>query len=139
MSAPSFSSFPPSFSSFPDIEPGPSKPSSSKREDTQQKDKVREKRDKERKKKERKGERRRGDGYDVSDEERRRRKKESRRRDEGDLRDREDYTESRNGYSDMGSGTVPLFYSDRKGDQLNLTYGGLHAGDVPRYNLVCRK
>lgn len=30
----------------------------------------------------------------------------------------------------------PLYYSDRKGDPLNQTYGSLHAGDVPKYRLV---
>ena len=29
-----------------------------------------------------------------------------------------------------------FFYSDRKGDLLNIQYGGLHAGDVPKYRLV---
>ncbi|PFH54787.1 hypothetical protein AMATHDRAFT_134942 [Amanita thiersii Skay4041] len=28
------------------------------------------------------------------------------------------------------------FYSDRKGDILNVQYGGLHPGDVPKYHLV---
>ncbi|KIY45744.1 hypothetical protein FISHEDRAFT_76294 [Fistulina hepatica ATCC 64428] len=27
------------------------------------------------------------------------------------------------------------YYSDRKGDPLNVTYGGIHGGDVPRYHL----
>ncbi|GAA5922599.1 uncharacterized protein JCM15063_003358 [Sporobolomyces koalae] len=27
----------------------------------------------------------------------------------------------------------PLFYESRKGDDLNIAYGGLHRGDVPRY------
>ncbi|GAA5907948.1 nuclear exosome regulator NRDE2 [Sporobolomyces salmoneus] len=27
----------------------------------------------------------------------------------------------------------PLFYESRKGDDLNIVYGGLHRGDVPRY------
>lgn len=27
----------------------------------------------------------------------------------------------------------PLFYSDRKADDLNVKYGGLHRGDIPRY------
>lgn len=31
------------------------------------------------------------------------------------------------------------FFSDSRGDPLNLTYGGLHAGDIPRYNLVNRR
>ncbi|KAH0838206.1 NRDE-2, necessary for RNA interference-domain-containing protein [Lanmaoa asiatica] len=30
----------------------------------------------------------------------------------------------------------PLFYSDRKGDPLNVTYGCLHTGDVPKYRPV---
>lgn len=33
----------------------------------------------------------------------------------------------------------PLFYSDRKGDALNLTYGCLHTGDVPKYRPVARE
>jgi hypothetical protein len=32
--------------------------------------------------------------------------------------------------------TSTVFYSDRKGDHLNVRYGGLHAGDVPKYRLV---
>ncbi|PPQ62959.1 hypothetical protein CVT24_006065 [Panaeolus cyanescens] len=30
------------------------------------------------------------------------------------------------------------FYSDRRGDFLNIQYGGLHVGDVPKYHLVDR-
>ena len=29
-----------------------------------------------------------------------------------------------------------LFFSDRKPDRLNIQYGGLHAGDVPRYRSI---
>ncbi|KAF9527838.1 NRDE-2, necessary for RNA interference-domain-containing protein [Crepidotus variabilis] len=29
-----------------------------------------------------------------------------------------------------------LFYSDRRGDVLNVQYGGLHTGDIPRYHVV---
>jgi hypothetical protein len=29
-----------------------------------------------------------------------------------------------------------VFYTDRKGDRLNVSYGGLHAGDIPKYRLV---
>ena len=29
-----------------------------------------------------------------------------------------------------------FFYSDRKGDLLNIQYGGLHAGDIPKYRIV---
>ncbi|KAI6104062.1 NRDE-2, necessary for RNA interference-domain-containing protein, partial [Pisolithus croceorrhizus] len=31
------------------------------------------------------------------------------------------------------------FFSDRKGDPLNITYGGIHAGDLPKYRPVNRK
>lgn len=29
-----------------------------------------------------------------------------------------------------------LFYSDKRGDMLNIQFGGLHVGDVPKYHLV---
>jgi hypothetical protein len=29
-----------------------------------------------------------------------------------------------------------VFYTDRKGDRLNVRYGGLHTADVPKYRLV---
>jgi hypothetical protein len=29
-----------------------------------------------------------------------------------------------------------LFYSDRRGDFLNIQFGGLHVGDVPKYHVV---
>jgi hypothetical protein len=29
-----------------------------------------------------------------------------------------------------------FFYSDRKGDSLNVQYDGLHAGDIPKYRIV---
>jgi hypothetical protein len=29
-----------------------------------------------------------------------------------------------------------FFYSDRKGDLLNIHYGALHAGDIPKYRIV---
>ncbi|EIN14098.1 hypothetical protein PUNSTDRAFT_140471 [Punctularia strigosozonata HHB-11173 SS5] len=32
--------------------------------------------------------------------------------------------------------TRPLYITDRKGDPLNVHYGGLHAGDVPKYRLL---
>jgi hypothetical protein len=34
---------------------------------------------------------------------------------------------------------TPLFYSDRIGDPLNVHYGGLHAGDIPKHHLVARE
>jgi hypothetical protein len=38
-----------------------------------------------------------------------------------------------------GDGALPLFYSDRRGDSLNVRFGGLHAGDVPKHFLVDRE
>lgn len=32
-----------------------------------------------------------------------------------------------------------IYYSDRKGDQLNVKYGGLDSRDVPKYTLVARE
>jgi hypothetical protein len=32
----------------------------------------------------------------------------------------------------------PSSYSDRKGDSLNIRYGGLHTRDVPKYHIVGR-
>ena len=38
-----------------------------------------------------------------------------------------------------GGGALPLFYSDRRGDSLNVRFGGLHAGDIPKHYLVERE
>ena len=32
--------------------------------------------------------------------------------------------------------TQHIFYSDQKGDQMNLQYGALHSGDIPKYRPV---
>lgn len=121
MSAPSFSSFPPSFSSFPDTEAGPSRPHS-KEKDKERKEKHGKK---ERKSKPKDGKRKHRDephasrapSVDVMREERTRHA-------EADLE---------------GNSTRYLFFTDTKGDPLNITYGTLHAGDVPKYHLVGRE
>ncbi|KAI0721328.1 NRDE-2, necessary for RNA interference-domain-containing protein [Cerioporus squamosus] len=161
MSAPSFSSFPPTFSSFPDLDPGPStRPASSSRDDKEsEKSKEKERRhhkkskreadrdgdgDSERKKKKHKhreredstGARRRSrprsrsrtrhDGHDYDytaiDDERRKLEEDRRHREEETVR-----PSAREGL---------VYYTDRKGDPLNVRYGGLYAGDVPKYRLV---
>lgn len=33
----------------------------------------------------------------------------------------------------------PAFYSDRKGDILNVKYGRIHSGDIPKYGLLGRE
>ena len=37
---------------------------------------------------------------------------------------------------DTGGSKPPLYYSDRKGDSLNVTYDTLHAGNIPKYRLI---
>ena len=39
-------------------------------------------------------------------------------------------------HESSSSSSQPLFYSDKKGDPLNVRYGGLSTSDVPRYHLV---
>lgn len=128
MSAPSFSSFPPSFSSFPDLDPTPSKEREAgssrkethregkeRREETSSKHRRRDKEDK----KERKREKERHKSRHGNDQ--------PSTRDEG-TRDRRD--------TEPSASEHRFFYSDRKGDRMNIQYGGLHAGDVPKYHVL---
>lgn len=114
MSAPSFSSFPSSFSSFPDPEPGPSNSKNSKNKDTSREHDKKEKRKK-------------------SKHDRKRPKSHS----HDDLGLSEERTEYRTELRVESSSR--LFYSDTKGDPLNVRYGGLHTGDIPKYYAVGRK
>jgi hypothetical protein len=138
MSAPSFSSFPSSFGSFP--EPGPSKqPTKDKKperrshtpadrdraapetERARKKDKRRENKEQRPKDREKKS---RGREYEEDDH----------LADADHIRSlRQDALE---GYD---SRTRPLYFSDRSGDPLNVRYGGLHTGDIPKHTLVGRK
>ncbi|KZT30683.1 hypothetical protein NEOLEDRAFT_1126287 [Neolentinus lepideus HHB14362 ss-1] len=127
MSAPSFSSFPPSFSSFPDIEVGPSRVASStakKGEEKERKRKDKKLRDKESKNgrenetfRKYKSEREVDRSWDTEHDER--------------VKNKQDTLQRR-------SGSPPLYFTDKKGDPLNVTYGGLHAGSVPKYQAVAR-
>lgn len=118
MTAPSFSSFPPSFASFPDIDPGPSKRPSGPSE--QFDDKKRKVTGKDKHKKRR------------SDKDRHKSPTEHYLADDEKLKAREDAKRVESEQSQR------LFYSDRKGDALNVQYGGLHAGDVPKYHIYGR-
>jgi hypothetical protein len=81
---------------------------------------------------------------------------ERRRKDKGEKRKRKDDKQSRKGErdrkrhrpqtddvvkpptmlaSDEGE-AWRLFYSDRRGDMLNIQFGGLHVGHIPKYHLV---
>ncbi|KZT75158.1 hypothetical protein DAEQUDRAFT_720374 [Daedalea quercina L-15889] len=141
MSAPSFSSFPPSFSSFPNLDPGPSKRSATPAEGSADIRKRKKKEGDDKKRKERKH------GYDMKDRgssERRlgRSRKYDEERvyigsDDERLKAREDISirAEKPDTSETYKEQLP-YYTDRKGDPLNVEYGGLHAGSVPRYHLV---
>lgn len=110
----SFSSFPPSFSSFPDLESGT--------KDANSLDKP--KREKKPKKRKTSSERDSKDRHNKSERHHQRKTKEP----EPSLSYHADSQEL--------DGTSLIFYSDSKGDRMNIQYGGLHAGDVPRYRMV---
>lgn len=134
MSAPSFSSFPPSFGSFPVLEPEKTEPSSSKqrlREDgprrthsTKDKDRARDP-DGHREKRDRDGKRRK----DTD------RQKSSRRKHSHHDDERAKQEEDRNVRlgARYDGGSPGLFVVDKVGDPMNIVYGGIHAGDVPKY------
>ncbi|KAH9947908.1 NRDE-2, necessary for RNA interference-domain-containing protein [Amylocystis lapponica] len=139
----SFSSFPPQFNSFPDLEPGPSQHSQPneiadsrkrhKRKDKEHKDKKRKieprthdepGRHASRAKRRTKGE---DAGYGGVDDEQRKAAEDNHAR-----------ADALFSAGDTRPGDPPLYFTDRKGDPLNVQYGRLHAGDVPRYYLVGR-
>ncbi|KAK7468762.1 hypothetical protein VKT23_003263 [Stygiomarasmius scandens] len=104
MTTPSFSSFPTSFSSFPDLDAGQSEPE--KKKESSKKHRHESKRDKSKHK---------DKGKDKEHKEKK--------------RDHRVEEEAQDVYSSQR-----FFYSDRKGDPLNVEYGKLHRGDIPRYN-----
>jgi hypothetical protein len=120
MAPPSFSSFPPSFTSFPDLGPGPSTRTKHERG----KDKV----------------------PHVNSIKSREKRKEGKRGRKGSSRDahvtvdlsNDERVKAKEDAQFYDDGSTRPFYSDRKGDPLNIRYGGLHAGDVPKYRLVNR-
>ncbi|KAG5718792.1 UPF0614 protein [Termitomyces sp. T112] len=117
MSAPSFSSFPPSFSSFPDLDTGPSTPSLAQPTKKGSRDKD-------------KRERRKGKSKDK-------------KRSPGSTTDTLDCNSENSRYiehdtSSASNITSRFYYSDRKGDLYNIQYGGLHAGDIPKYHIIDR-
>lgn len=138
MDVPSFSSFPPSFSSFPDLDLDPSKPPKSS---SRQADEDRSKRkDKHRKEKKLKDSKHTHEDLGLDRRLRRHRSKERAGKevrlpfDDERLKEEEDRWRARS--ETQPSSSKVLFYSDRKGDPLNVQYGGLHAASVPRYHLV---
>lgn len=126
MSAPPFSSFP-AFNSFPVLDPGPSKQVSAS-EDTHKTETKDRKHDERRSRRDDKGKRRHDD---KSRQEKRERRKEEKYRASHEVTPAPTPPAS--------DAATRFFYSDRKGDKLNVKYGGLHAGDIPKYRLVGRE
>ena len=132
MSAPSFSSFPPSFSSFPDLEKsedkassnGPRRKGGERREEHSTTDKHGD-RDKRRHKRDR-------DGRKIRDGDKRKDVKPIR-----NLRDDEQVKREEDRHARLGAtydgGTPGLFVIDKVGDPMNVVYGGIHGGDIPKY------
>ncbi|KLO13922.1 DUF1740-domain-containing protein [Schizopora paradoxa] len=147
MSAPSFNSFPPIFSSFPDLEAGPS---SRQTDDAGGSDAFRSKHSKRAKKQK----------YEDADEESSRKRDKRKHRDshartardgaEHGSRTKHRGSSHREGPKDSSSfldderlqqsseNRSKLYFSDHKGDSLNVVYGGLHSGDIPKYSFVHR-
>ncbi|KAI0694871.1 NRDE-2, necessary for RNA interference-domain-containing protein [Cytidiella melzeri] len=137
MSAPSFSSFPPSFSSFPDLDA--SQASSSKTIPNPQSQRKKDDKHK------RKGQKSKGEGDQEQSDERERAKHKKRVREPEQshktdeyLKELEDSRKRTVEPEDFRNTSPPVFFSDRKGDMLNVKYGRLHAGDIPKYSLVGR-
>ncbi|KAF9015505.1 NRDE-2, necessary for RNA interference-domain-containing protein [Cyathus striatus] len=130
MSAPSFSSFPPSFSSFPELDAGNGRTSQSSNEERIQEQSRKSSRSEHN---HRKGKEKKRDKESAGEKERRKDKDRHRSRHDESRR----YDASPKRPVDIDSeDSHRFFYSDRKGDPLNIIYGGLHAGDVPKYRLV---
>lgn len=143
MSAPSFSSFPPTFSSFPDLDISQAGPSKENKSRPPEGDKHERKKGEKRKHKEDKGKRDKDraerDGSERRSKHKKRERDSDRQQTDEQLKEREDShwrTPEQLNFTDPSSLTV---FSDRKGDVLNVKYGRLHAGDIPRYNLVGRE
>lgn len=151
MSAPSFSSFP-AFNTFPDLDPGPSTRTSTSKEDKRKDDKKRHKKSKRddggldsdgdrKKKKHRLDKHRREDKTEVRDKHKRRSRSPASHKGYGgsddergkEVEDRK-YRQDGPQASSVKQGLV--YFTDRKGDLLNVRYGGLHAGDIPKHRLV---
>ena len=150
MAAPSFSSFPPAFDSFPDLEQGSSsgpreeergsrhgKHKEKKHGSKQERGEMDEKsRRYDRGKHEKKKDRR----HDVDDRavdrhERGHSSKHRRRRSTS----RDDESTHVKDSAAMHESFNRIFFLDRKGDELNIVYGSIHAGDIPKYRHVGRE
>ncbi|KAG2150143.1 NRDE-2, necessary for RNA interference-domain-containing protein [Suillus cothurnatus] len=151
MSTPSFSSFPPSFASFPDLDPGPSRNTLNRTRNENSTD-AREKDGIVKKDRNRRGSKK------LRDESRKDKKHKTAKHDlepvlprqhghtwkevsipdDEKIKAEEDRRLARSDIQESQWDSRPVFISDRKGDQLNVTYGGIHAGNIPKYHIVNR-
>ncbi|KAG1846882.1 NRDE-2, necessary for RNA interference-domain-containing protein [Suillus subluteus] len=151
MSTPSFSSFPPSFASFPDLDPGPSKntldrtrnenPTGARENDRiVKKDKNRRgsKKLRNEARKDKKHKTAEHDLEPVLPRQHGHTWKEVSIPDDEKIKAEEDRRLAQSDIQESRWDSRPAFISDRKGDQLNVTYGGIHAGNVPKYHVVNR-
>ncbi|KAI0652187.1 DUF1740-domain-containing protein [Trametes meyenii] len=150
MSVPSFPSFP-AFTTFPDLDPGPSTRTSAapegKAKEKKHRKKYRQDEDHEldagRKKKKHRHDKpsEQEERTDGRHRHRRRSRSHERRKDYGrgddERKKAEEDRRNQHDESDLAGVRESLVYfTDRKGDPLNVRYGGLHAGDVPKHRLV---
>ncbi|KAL1762021.1 NRDE-2, necessary for RNA interference-domain-containing protein [Schizophyllum commune] len=120
----------PTFSSFPDLDPNPSQ--------SKTKDKPKEKAKKRHRSRSRSRDRERHKDKDregKGDKEGKKKKDRDRHRD--DKRDKV-YEEAYDIRKDERDAGLRYFYSDRRGDPLNIAYGRIHSGDIPKYNIYHR-
>ncbi|KAI0673451.1 NRDE-2, necessary for RNA interference-domain-containing protein [Trametes maxima] len=152
MSVPSFPSFP-AFTTFPDLDPGPSTRTSAALED-REKDKKHRRKDRrdddhepdaERRKKKHRHDKPPGreERSDDRHKHTRRSRSHEKRKDRGwgddERKKAEEDRRNQHDESDIAAVKESLVYfTDRKGDPLNVRYGSLHAGDVPKHRLVDR-
>lgn len=133
MSAPSFSSFPSSFLSFPD---GSADTRAASNAESSTSGKAHKGRRGEEKHGEKPKEERRKERHSGRDKSHRT----STRKERRDRNDSEQTKKQENSSGkDETSSSEPanmFFYSDYKGDPLNLQYGGLHAAHIPKHRLV---
>ncbi|KAG2056941.1 hypothetical protein BDR06DRAFT_1038090 [Suillus hirtellus] len=151
MSTPSFSSFPPSFASFPDLDPGPSRNTLDRTRNENSTD-AREKDSMVKKDNSRRGSKK------LADKSRKDKKHKTAKHDlepvlprqhghtwkgvgipdDEKIKAEEDRRLAESDTQESQWDSRPVFFSDRKGDQLNVTYGGIHAGNIPKYHIVNR-
>lgn len=133
MSAPSFSSFPPSFSSFPDLDAAPSNNTSNAAESS-----TSVKADKEKRKKNKRGEKRSEETRNSRKHEKTHKKEHQASKVERDAMREQAAVSTNSGPTGSKSENI-FFFTDRKGDLMNLQYGGIHSGDIPKHYLVAGK